>query len=79
MAETAFAATDMPLVLSLEMHCCLEQQHMIAESLIRRLGPMLLTHDELLAMGDPASLPVSALKGRVLCKGKEKGGRGGTR
>ena len=70
-AETAFITSDLPVILSLEMHCSPPQQHQIAKLLMQHLGPMLLLYDELCASQSPSSL--LELKRRVLVKGKVKG------
>ena len=41
-AECAFATCDLPVILSLEMHCSVPQQSQIAESLCRHLGDQLV-------------------------------------
>ena len=72
-AETAFVTSELPVILSLEMHCSPPQQKQIAELLKRHLGSMLLTYDELCAFESPALLSPLELKRRVLVKGKVKG------
>ena len=61
------------MLLSLEMHCSVKQQKIVAESLISHLGERLLTYDELLNKGGwPSRISPQALAGRVLVKGKIK-------
>ena len=77
-AETAFVASRMPVILSLEMHCKRKGQDMIAQILKKHLdlellpgaGDALLHYDELDGLDDVCP---AALQGRVLCKGKAKG------
>lgn len=42
-AECAFVTSELPVILSLEMHCTPAQQHRIATTLIEQLGGALLT------------------------------------
>jgi|EP00966_Prymnesium_polylepis_P320539 phosphatidylinositol phospholipase C, delta len=42
-AECAFVASILPLVISLEMHCNQQQQHFIADTMANVLGDQLLT------------------------------------
>lgn len=70
--ECAFVTSELPVILSLEMHCSPPQQHQIAELLIQHLGGMLMSYDEFCSIESPKSLPISALKRRVLVKGKCK-------
>ena len=44
-AETAFVTSELPVILSLEMHCSAPQQKEIAELLRHHLGPTLLTYE----------------------------------
>ena len=69
-AETAFVASQLPLILSLEMHCRRKGQAMIAQILRTHLGAKLLLYEELDEMDDVSPL---ALQGRVLAKCKAKG------
>jgi hypothetical protein len=52
-AEVAFVTSDLPVLLSLEMHCSPKQQNRIAHAMVEAFGTMLLT--------------VSTLTFRVLC------------
>ena len=60
-AECAFVASDLPVVISMEMHCSPIQQRRVAEVLIQRLGDALLSvrrctkysHHKLLAIDRP--------------------------
>ncbi|XP_075403160.1 1-phosphatidylinositol 4,5-bisphosphate phosphodiesterase delta-1 isoform X1 [Tenrec ecaudatus] len=70
--DYAFKASPYPVILSLENHCSLEQQRVMARHLRTLLGPMLL--DQPLD-GVTNSLPSpERLKGKVLLKGKKLGG-----
>ena len=73
-AETAFVTSELPVILSLEMHCSPPQQRQIAEILVAHLGKALLSHDELLEMAKGRATELSSrdLKRRVLLKGKIK-------
>lgn len=42
-ADCAFTISDYPVIVSLEMHCCPKQQHLIAKSLAFHLQTALLT------------------------------------
>ncbi|XP_036427731.1 1-phosphatidylinositol 4,5-bisphosphate phosphodiesterase delta-3-A-like [Colossoma macropomum] len=70
-AEYAFKASPYPLILSLENHCSVEQQTIMARQLRSILGDKLLTeplNDQL-----SESLPSpEELKGKILVKGKKK-------
>jgi len=73
-AECAFVTSELPVVLSLEMHCNSKQQRQLAELLTEHLGDNLFTYDELTST-DRASLPSPLeLERRVLVKGKVKPG-----
>ncbi|XP_038936757.1 1-phosphatidylinositol 4,5-bisphosphate phosphodiesterase delta-1 isoform X5 [Rattus norvegicus] len=70
--DYAFKASPYPVILSLENHCSLEQQRVMARHLRAILGPMLL--DQPLD-GVTSSLPSpEQLKGKILLKGKKLGG-----
>ena len=73
-ADSAFETSDLPVLLSMEMHCCPAQEEMLSKSLIEHLGPMLLTYEELLADGfsTASRLSPADLKRRVLVKGKAR-------
>uniref|UniRef100_A0A667ZL37 Phosphoinositide phospholipase C n=1 Tax=Myripristis murdjan TaxID=586833 RepID=A0A667ZL37_9TELE len=67
--EYAFRTSEYPVILSLENHCSVEQQKLMAHHMISILGDALLTRP----LGDtmPSSLPSpEELKGRFLIKGK---------
>ncbi|CAK6963725.1 -phosphatidylinositol 4%2C5-bisphosphate phosphodiesterase delta-4 [Scomber scombrus] len=71
--EYAFKASDFPLILSLENHCCVEQQTVMAQHLSQILGDTLLT--TLLDGQVPQQLPSpQELKGKILLKAKKIGG-----
>ncbi|XP_056155267.1 1-phosphatidylinositol 4,5-bisphosphate phosphodiesterase delta-1a isoform X2 [Lampris incognitus] len=67
--DYAFKTTEYPVILSLENHCSMEQQKMMAQHLSSILGSALLTQP----LGDtmPTNFPSpEKLKGRFLIKGK---------
>uniref|UniRef100_A0A674M9R1 Phosphoinositide phospholipase C n=1 Tax=Takifugu rubripes TaxID=31033 RepID=A0A674M9R1_TAKRU len=67
--EYAFKASDYPVILSLENHCSVEQQQVMAHHMSSILGSALLTSP----LGDvmPANFPSpEELKGKFLIKGK---------
>jgi phosphatidylinositol phospholipase C delta len=67
-AQYAFASTPYPLILSLENHCSLEQQKIVADTLKAEFGDSLLLPGELIVA---ETLPSpEQLKYRVLVKGK---------
>lgn len=41
--ECAFVTSELPVILSLEMHCSPEQQHRIAQMLVKHVGDALLS------------------------------------
>ncbi|XP_066497923.1 1-phosphatidylinositol 4,5-bisphosphate phosphodiesterase delta-3-A [Hoplias malabaricus] len=69
-AQYAFKASPYPLILSLENHCCVEQQAVMAHHLRSILGSALLTkpisNQPLKQLPSPEEL-----KGRILVKGKK--------
>ncbi|KAM6174672.1 1-phosphatidylinositol 4,5-bisphosphate phosphodiesterase delta-3 [Erethizon dorsatum] len=68
--DHAFMLSPYPVILSLENHCGLEQQAVMARHLRTILGDMLVT--EVLGTQDPKELPSpEQLKGRVLVKGRK--------
>uniref|UniRef100_A0AAQ4PLR4 Phosphoinositide phospholipase C n=1 Tax=Gasterosteus aculeatus aculeatus TaxID=481459 RepID=A0AAQ4PLR4_GASAC len=70
--DYAFKASPYPLILSLENHCSVEQQAVMARHLRSILGDKLLT--EPLGGLDPHNLPSPEdLKGKILVKGKKEG------
>uniref|UniRef100_A0A452TIF1 Phosphoinositide phospholipase C n=1 Tax=Ursus maritimus TaxID=29073 RepID=A0A452TIF1_URSMA len=70
--DYAFKASPYPVILSLENHCSLEQQRVMARHLRTILGPMLLDRP---LDGVTTSLPSpEQLKGKILLKGKKLGG-----
>nr|XP_020477296.1 1-phosphatidylinositol 4,5-bisphosphate phosphodiesterase delta-4 isoform X2 [Monopterus albus] len=71
--EYAFKTSDFPVILSLENHCSVEQQTVMAEHLRQILGDTLLT--TLLNGQVPQQLPSpQELKGKILLKAKKIGG-----
>ncbi|XP_069373460.1 1-phosphatidylinositol 4,5-bisphosphate phosphodiesterase delta-3-A [Paralichthys olivaceus] len=69
--EYAFKASPYPLILSLENHCSVEQQTVMAQQLRSILGDKLLTKP--IGGLDPHSLPSPEdLKGKILVKGKKE-------
>jgi len=69
-AEFAFVISELPVVLSLEMHCSPAQQRILANSMMDLLGEPLLLYDELVEMGQATELSPFDLRRRVLVKGK---------
>ncbi|XP_057630855.1 1-phosphatidylinositol 4,5-bisphosphate phosphodiesterase delta-3 [Chionomys nivalis] len=68
--DHAFKSSPYPVILSLENHCGLEQQAVMARHLRNILGDMLVT--QALDSQNPEELPSpEQLKGRVLVKGKK--------
>lgn len=71
--EYAFKASEYPVILSLENHCGLEQQTVMAQHLTQILGELLQT--TLLNGQVPEQLPSPQdLKGKILLKAKKIGG-----
>ncbi|KAM6971193.1 1-phosphatidylinositol 4,5-bisphosphate phosphodiesterase delta-1a isoform 2-T2 [Tautogolabrus adspersus] len=67
--EYAFKTSDYPVVLSLENHCTVDQQKLMAHYLISILGDALVTQP--LGNTMPNNLPSpEELKGKILIKGK---------
>lgn len=65
----AFVKSDYPVILSVENHCCLEQQRKMAEHFKNILGDLLYTKSipkDMTALPSPASL-----KKKILLKGKK--------
>ncbi|XP_004676692.1 PREDICTED: 1-phosphatidylinositol 4,5-bisphosphate phosphodiesterase delta-1 isoform X2 [Condylura cristata] len=70
--DYAFKVSPYPVILSLENHCSLMQQRVMAKHLGDILGPLLLAHP---LEGVTTSLPSpEQLKGKILLKGKKLGG-----
>ncbi|XP_063107811.1 1-phosphatidylinositol 4,5-bisphosphate phosphodiesterase delta-3 isoform X6 [Cavia porcellus] len=67
--DHAFMLSPYPVILSLENHCGLQQQAVMAHHLRTILGDMLVT--EVLDTQNPKELPSPELKGRVLVKGRK--------
>ncbi|KAK5890780.1 hypothetical protein CesoFtcFv8_014266 [Champsocephalus esox] len=75
--EYAFKASDFPVILSLENHCCVEQQTVMAKHIRVICGDMLLT--TLLHGQVPQQLPSpQELKGKILLKAKKISGTEGS-
>ncbi|KAM9076373.1 1-phosphatidylinositol 4,5-bisphosphate phosphodiesterase delta-1 isoform 2-T2 [Megaptera novaeangliae] len=70
--DYAFKASPYPVILSLENHCSLEQQRVMAQHLHTLLGPMLL--DRPLDTVTTSLPSPEQLKGKILLKGKKLGG-----
>ncbi|KAK5855995.1 hypothetical protein PBY51_007623 [Eleginops maclovinus] len=69
-AQYAFKASPYPLILSLENHCSVEQQAVMAKHLRKILGSKLLTKP--LSADPPKDLPSpEELRGRILVKAKK--------
>ncbi|XP_008284206.1 1-phosphatidylinositol 4,5-bisphosphate phosphodiesterase delta-1-like isoform X2 [Stegastes partitus] len=67
--EYAFKTSDYPVILSLENHCCVEQQAVMAHHMSSILGSALVTTP--LGDGMPTDFPSPEdLKGKFLIKGK---------
>ncbi|TSK98412.1 1-phosphatidylinositol 4,5-bisphosphate phosphodiesterase delta-1 [Bagarius yarrelli] len=67
--EYAFKASEYPVILSLENHCSVEQQKLMAHHMTSILGSALLTRP--LGKEIPTCLPSpEELKGKILVKGK---------
>ncbi|XP_068185879.1 1-phosphatidylinositol 4,5-bisphosphate phosphodiesterase delta-4 isoform X2 [Antennarius striatus] len=76
--DYAFKVSDFPVILSLENHCGVEQQTVMAQHLRQILGDILLTN--LLDGLIPPQLPSpQELRGKILLKAKKIGGLGGGR
>jgi len=71
-ADCMFAASDLPVMLSLEMHCSPRQQRRLTEMMVHHIGDALLKYDVLAGTGHATSLSPVDLKQRVLAKGKVK-------
>jgi len=71
-AETAFITSELPVVLSLEMHCSPPQQRKIAEILVKHLEHTIVTCEEVLSYDNPRERSPLDWKRRVLVKGKVK-------
>jgi hypothetical protein len=65
-AETAFVASPLPVIISLEMHCCVAQQTRCAELFRQKMGDVLLDANE----EDVAARTPLQLVGKVVIKGK---------
>jgi len=70
--DCAFVTTDLPVILSLEMHCSRNQQRKLAKDLVKYLGEALFTYEELEATGRATMLSPLDFRSRVLLKGKVK-------
>ncbi|XP_053494992.1 1-phosphatidylinositol 4,5-bisphosphate phosphodiesterase delta-3-A isoform X6 [Ictalurus furcatus] len=70
-AEYAFKASPYPLILSLENHCSVEQQEVMAQQLRSILGDKLLTKPLNNHKCDSLPSP-EELKGKILVKGKKE-------
>lgn len=67
-AKYAFVSSPYPLILSLENHCCLEQQVVMARILVENLGNTLLTNPS----DTPAKFPSpESLKHKIILKAKK--------
>lgn len=65
----AFEDSEYPVILSLENHCSLEQQKVMGQNLVEILGPLL--YRKPIEDTETAMPPPSALKNKVLIKGKK--------
>ncbi|XP_066277735.1 1-phosphatidylinositol 4,5-bisphosphate phosphodiesterase epsilon-1-like isoform X2 [Branchiostoma lanceolatum] len=70
--DSAFLASDYPVILSIENHCCLQQQVKMAHCFTSILGEKLVTRFlfESDAVDDPSLPSPNQLKGRILLKNK---------
>ncbi|XP_076841317.1 1-phosphatidylinositol 4,5-bisphosphate phosphodiesterase delta-4 isoform X2 [Brachyhypopomus gauderio] len=73
--QYAFKASQYPVILSMENHCSVEQQRVLALHLTRILGHKLL-QNALEGKSDGGLPSPEDLKGKVLLKGKKIGGLG---
>jgi len=71
-AECAFATSQLPVSLSLEMHCSPSQQYRLAATMVKHIGEALLSYEELSEIQRAAWLSPADLKTRVLARGKVK-------
>jgi len=72
--ECAFVTSDLPVILSMEMHCSKKQQRSIAITLMGFLRELMVPQDELAQQWSrPMLLTAQDLTHRVLVKGKIKG------
>jgi len=71
-SDCAFVTSDLPVILSLEMHCSPKQQNSLAHMLVAHLDDTLLAHRELADLKNASSLSPVDLKHRILVKGKIK-------
>lgn len=68
-AQYAFLASPYPVILSMEVHCCLEQQDKLVEHLKASLGDRLMQKRMDDSEGDVEKLPSpNDLKGKFLLK-----------
>ncbi|KAK4106596.1 PLC-like phosphodiesterase [Parathielavia hyrcaniae] len=73
--DYAFVVTDTPLIASLEVHCCPEQQESMVAIMLEAWGPLLVPE----AKEDPKQLPSPAeLRGKILVKVKYAPPEGGS-
>jgi len=68
----AFVTSDLPVILSLEMHCSVLQQRRLAAMLVAHLKETLFTYEKLVGTGRALALSPFDLKQQVLVKGKAK-------
>jgi len=69
-AECAFVTSEMPVMLSLEMHCNCHQQNRLAKLMVTHMDAALLTYEELVTTQQATTLSPSDLAKRILVKGK---------
>jgi len=70
--QCAFVTSDLPVILSLEMHCSPRMQYQLAQMMVQHIDAALLTYEDLVATGRPLELSPRVLQRRVLVKGKAK-------
>jgi len=68
--ECAFVNCELPVILSLEMHCNVSQRFALATMLTEHLDDKLLTYDLLVETGRATSLSPLDLAKKILVKGK---------
>ena len=70
-SECAFVTSELPVILSLEMHCSPEQQEVLADICVDVLGGRLLMPHMYEGAPPPALPSPEALRGKVLVKAKK--------
>ena len=73
-SDCAFTTSSLPVILSLEMHCSPENQHRLAQSMVKHIRSALFVYSDLVATKRATSLSPLDLNNCVLVKGKVKEG-----